>query len=143
MSDSIQSQIVAKVVALLGAAGPWNAYRTRMEAFNPSQLPAFNVLPDSEQPSYIEAGGINRKFRFFVRHMAAAANEVDAAVDALYVAGQKALLADPKLGGLVWYTREIDAKWELEKGSQDQVAKVVTYEVEFATSRSDPSVSVP
>ncbi len=143
MAASFQSQIMAKVVALLAAAGPWPAFRTRMEAFGPSQLPAFNVLPDEGQVSYAEVGSMDRKFRFTVRHMAAAANEVDAAVDVLYVAGVQALLADPKLGGLVRYLREMGQKWELEKGAQDQVALVVTYEVEFSTSRSDPSVRTP
>lgn len=143
MAASIQSQIMARVVTLLGIAGAWSAYRTRMEVFSAEQLPAFNVLPDEGQVNYAEVGSMDRKFRFTVRHMAAAVNEVDAAVDVLYVAGVQALLADPTLGGLVRYLREMGQKWELEKGAQDQVALVVTYEVEFSTSRGDPSVRTP
>jgi hypothetical protein len=57
------------------------------------------------------------------------------------VAAQKLLFADPKLGGLVRFTRENSQKWEFEKGELDTVALVVTYQAEFSTTRSDPSVS--
>lgn len=139
-NPSLQSQIMAAVVAAL-AATETPAYRTRMEAFAADQLPAYNVLPAEGETEYLDNSAIDRKFRFMVRHVAQAANEVDLAVDPLYVAGVRAILADPTLGGLARYTREISQKWDLEKGSVDTVALVVTYESEFETSRSDPSSS--
>jgi hypothetical protein len=141
MSASVQSQVMAKAVALLNAAS-MNAFRTRMSAFSRSQLPAQNVLPEDGETEYLEAASVDRRFRFKVRYVEAAVDEVDAAVDLQYVAGNQALLADTYLGGLVRCTHEIGQKWEFEKGEVDTVALVVTYEVEFATTRSDPSVQV-
>lgn len=141
MSASIQSQILAAVVATLNAGGGTTAFRTRMAAFSKAQLPAINVLPDEGDAIYLDSDSINRKLRFKLRHMAVAVDEVDAAVDLVYVAAQKKLFADPKFGGLTYYCHELAQKWELEKGEYDAVALVVTYEVEFSTTRSDPSVA--
>lgn len=141
-NPSVQSQILGTVVDTINADGG-NAFRTRMTAFARHQLPADNVLPDQSDALYEDSNSINRRMRFKVRHMAIAVDEVDAAVDAQYVAAQVKLFADPTLGGLTYYCHEISQKWELEKGEFDTVALVVTYEVEFSTDRSDPSVAAP
>jgi hypothetical protein len=138
---SIQSQVMARVKTLLDGAGFCAAYRCRMTAFDPSQLPATNILPEDGEPDYLDTDSIDRIFRFKARHIAVAVDEVDAAVDCLYVAGQRALFADPTLGGLVRIIRERSQKWEMEKGSYDSVALAVIYEVEFDTSKKDPSIA--
>lgn len=143
MADSVQSRIVDAAVAALNTT-QYDAYRCRMAAFKPDQLPAFNVLPDDAEPNYAESitGQVSWKFRFKVRMMAATKDLVDKAVDALYVAGSQAILTDPTLGGLALITRWAGEKWEREgQGEYDQVAKVVMFESEFATSRNDPSVA--
>jgi hypothetical protein len=143
MADSVQSRVIDAAVAALSTT-LFSAYRCRMAAFKPDQLPAFNVLPEDAEPDYDNAitGFVNFRFKFRVRMMAATKDQVDKAVDALYVAGSKALLADPTLGGLVLITRWAGEKWEREgQGEYDQIAKVVTFESEFSTSRNDPSVA--
>lgn len=137
MSDSIQSQVMDAVVTVLGT----NAYRCRMTAFAPSQLPADNVIPEDEESEYTNTDGMDHKFRFKVRHIGASVDEVDKAIDARFVAGYKAIMADTTLGGLVRVIRYLGKKWEMEKGELDQVALVVTYDTEFSTARSDPSVA--
>jgi len=147
--QSIQSQIIGAVVSLLTAAGatfqtPVLAFRTRVESFDLAQTPAWNVIPDDGETDYVECGAVDRKFRFCVRNMVAAQNQADLAADPLYVASTQALCADPSLGGLVRYIREISQKWERDgPASQDNLALVVTYQVEFATLRTDPTVQVP
>jgi hypothetical protein len=141
-NPSIQSQVIAQAVATLAGAGI-SAFRTRMTAFSSHQLPAANVMPDEGQALYSDTNSIDRIFHFKVRYTAQAVDECDAAVDAVYVSGSKALLADPKMGGLVIFLRELEQKWEMEKGELDTVALVVTYETQFSTTRSDPSVSCP
>jgi hypothetical protein len=138
---SIQSQVIAAVVTLLNGKAGAVASRTRFSAYSEAQLPAFNVIPDEGQPDYTDTDSIYRKFRFVVRHVGQAVDECDVIVDPLYVEGQKALFADTKLGGLVKVIREVGQKWEFEKGKLDTVALAVTYEVEFSTSRTDPSVA--
>jgi hypothetical protein len=140
-APSIQSQVMAAVVTLLNGAAGRQAYRSRMTAFTPAELPATNVLPEDGEPEYLDTDSIDRKFRFKCRHMALAIDEVDAAVDPLYVAGQRVLFADPTLGGLVRIIREVSQKWEMDKGAFDSVALAVLYEVEFDTSKKDPSIA--
>jgi len=143
VSASVQSQLLALAVAALDGAGGAVSYRTRMTAFKVSELPAINVLPDTSEPEYNDTDSIDRRFQIKVRYTGAAVDEVDAAIDPIYVAGNAALLADPTWGGLAMFTRERASKWELEKGEFDTVALVVIYEFEFSTTRSDPSVSWP
>jgi hypothetical protein len=148
--QSIQSQVVAYVVGVLNTAGatsfvaPVLAFRTRVESFAPEQLPAWNVLPDEGMTQYVETAAVNRKFRFCVRSMVAAYNEADLYADQLYVVTAMAIAADPSMGGLVRYAREISQKWERDgPASEDNIALVTTYEVEFATLRTDPTTQVP
>jgi hypothetical protein len=143
VSVSIQSRIIAAAVAALNGAGGAASYRSRMAAFSKAQLPAINVLPKESDPEYNDSDSIDRRLLIDVRYTGIAVDEVDAAIDPIYVAGNAALLADPTLGGLAIITRERASKWELEKGEVDAVALVVIYEIEFSTTRSDPSVSWP
>lgn len=138
--QSIQSDILDGVVAALGGDAA-SVFRCRFSDFGAEELPADNVIPEDETPEYQDNSGIELRHRFRIRHTAAAVDAVDKAVDLRYVRAQKLLLADPTLGGLVRYTRYISRKWEFEKGELDTVALVVVYEVEFSTSRSDPSVA--
>jgi hypothetical protein len=137
--QSVQSDILDAVVAALGGQAQ-NVWRTRFRPFGAEELPSDNVVPEDVQDFYEANDDLDRKHRFVVRHLAAATDAVDKAVDLRYVRAQRLLLADPTLGGLVRYTREIGCKWEFESASKDTVALAVTYEVEFSTSRSDPSV---
>jgi hypothetical protein len=141
-SPSIQSRITALAVAALnGSTVGVTAYRSKMAAFSQAQLPAINVLPDEGDTEYNDTDSADRRFRFKVRYTGIAVDECDAAIDPIYVAGNIALLADPKFGGLAIFTRELSSKWEMEKGLFDTVALVVLYETEFSTSRLDPSAS--
>lgn len=139
-SPSIQSKVLDAVVAKLGG-NEGSAWRCRFTPFSVLELPAENVLPETETAEYDDGTGTDNKFRFIIRHTAAAFDQVDKSVDARYVRGAKLLMDDPKLGGLVRLVRYIGRKWEFEKGELDTVALVVTYEVEFSTNRRDPSVA--
>lgn len=140
MSASLQSQILDAVVATLGGEQQ-NVFRCQMEDFGPDDLPADNVMPEDEQAEYVDNASLDLLHRFTVRHSAATADAVDVAVDARYVRAQQLLFADPTLGGLVTYLRYVGRKWELEKGKLEYVTLVVTYQVQFSTSRLDPSLA--
>jgi hypothetical protein len=143
MSASVQSQIMAQIVAVTNNAAGARSWRTRMTAFKAAELPAINVIPDEGEVEYIDTHSVERKFRFKLRLITQSVDECDAAIDPVYIAANAAITADPRLGGLAIFTREGPSKWEMEKGEYDFVALVVTYEVEFSTTRSDPSVSWP
>lgn len=137
---SVQSQVLAAVVHTLSAMGGAPAFRSKMTSFSLAQLPAYNVMPEDGETEYTISGTVDRTIRFSVRHTAEAKDEIDAAVDGLYVASSRALMADITLGGLVVALREGRQKWEMERGEVAAVALVVFYEAEFSTSRTDPTV---
>ncbi|HSU19909.1 MAG TPA: hypothetical protein VLI45_09230 [Acidobacteriaceae bacterium] len=141
--QSIQSDILDAVVATLGGNAA-NIFRCRFSSFATSELPGDNVIPQEEDPEYQDTDGVERKFRFHVRHLAAvtknAATPADKVADARYVRGAKLLLADITLGSLVRRIREVSHKWEMEQSELDVIARVVTYEVEYSTILRDPSV---
>ena len=143
MSVSVQSQIMARVTAVTNGAAGATSWRTRMTAFKAAELPAINVFPDECDTDYVDSHSIERRLRFKLRLVTQAVDVCDAAIDPVYVAANAAIMSDPRLGGLAIFTREGPQKWEFEKGELDTVALVVTYEVEFSTTRSDPSVSWP
>lgn len=151
MSDSIQSRVLDKAVALLNTAGAAmapqvNAYRTRLEAFEAKESRAWNVVPEEGEPDLGKcySNVTAHIFRFCVRCTVSANNQADRAADPLYCTAVAALLSDPTLGGLVNFTREGVQKWERDgSAANDYMALVVTFETEFATSRIDPTVAMP
>ncbi len=138
--QSIASDVLDAIVARLGGnvAGAW---RCRFRDFAVEDLPADNVLPDMSSLEYQSTDDVDRTFRIFVRHTVAGTDGTDKIADARYVRGAKLIMADPTLGGLVEYTREVATKWEFEQKEFELVAFVVTYEVQFSTSRRDPSIA--
>lgn len=151
MSASIQSQIVAAAVLQLAAAGaamtpPVNAHRARVESFPASQLPAWNVIPEDCELDLANSysGASAWRFRFCVRCMVSAQNEVDSAADPLFVTAVSAILADLTLGGLVNATRMLSQKWEKDgPAATDNLALVLTFETEYATARNNPTAPMP
>ena len=141
-TNSVQSTILDAIVAILGGSAA-GAYRCRFMAFSPDELKvgADNVLPDAGDADIQDDSDIERHFKFMIRHTAAAVDGADLIADARYVTAQKKLLADLTLGGLVKTTHEISTKWEMQEGKLDTIAMVATYEVEFSTTRTDPSVA--
>jgi predicted RNase H-like HicB family nuclease len=138
--QSVQSNIIDAVVAALGGEA-MAVYRTRFTPFAVAELPADNVIPDAEEPEYQDNSDVELRHRFIIRHTAAAVDEVDKAVDLRYVRAYQLLQADPTLGGIVRYCRYVGRKWDRQTGEYDTVALAVTYEVEFSTTRSDPTVA--
>lgn len=137
--QSIASDVIDAVVTILGGNAA-NAWRCRFRLFAPTELPADNVLPEQGTPSYEDTSDTERPFRFMVRHLAMATDAADKVADTRYVRAVRLLMADPTLGGLVRYVREVDTKWEYEEQEQQIASLVVTYEAQFSTSRTDPSV---
>jgi hypothetical protein len=142
IDESLQSQILDAVELILGGADE-SVYQCRFTPFSAEELAGGtdNIIPDDEVPESGTTDDTDLRHRFFVRHTFQAVDRVNKAVDSRYVRAYQLLLADQTLGGLVRWTRYAGRKWEFEKGELDTCALVVTYEVEFSTNRSDPSVA--
>lgn len=139
-AQSRQFVVLNAAVAALGGSQA-SAFRCRFADFAPEELPADNVLPESEEASYEDTEDVDLKFRFHVRHLAAAADGADQAADARYVRGAQLLLADFTLGGLVRRVKLVGRKWEMERSEVQIMAVVATYEAEFSTTLRDPSAA--
>jgi hypothetical protein len=145
VADSVQSRILDAVVAALSGTG-YTASRTQLTPYNAAALanaPQFNVVPleSMVDRSRSTTSASYRIFQFDVRCMGAAVNQVDKAIDPLYLLAVNTLLTDPTLGGLVVFTREVAQKWHFDTASQDVISHDVTFETEFSTARNDPSAA--
>ncbi len=147
MANSVQFALLDHATQLLGgnSAGAW---RCRFRNFALSELPCDNLLPEQSEALYDNTADVERKFRFHVRHMAAAVDDAgtpvdgaDRAADARYVRGAQRLMADRTWGGLIKIIREVGQRWEMEPGSLQIMALVVTYEIELSTQNTDPSLA--
>jgi hypothetical protein len=132
--------VLDTVVARLQAAS-LNAFRCRFTPFSDSELPAINVLPADEEFEYQDSASVEELFHFDVRHVVSTIDAADKAADAQYILAARALLADITLGGTVRTLRLKKKKPEMEQGEKQYMALVVTYETEFSSTRSDPSVA--
>ncbi len=147
MTNSVQFELLDYAVTLLGgnSAGAW---RCRFRNFAIGDLPCDNLLPEQAEAEYLTTDQTERKFRFHVRHMAAAVDDAgqpldgaDRAADARYVRGAGLLMADRYWGGRIADIREAGQKWEMEPGTLQIMALVVTYEIEFSTKNNDPGTA--
>ncbi len=134
-AQSLQDQILDAAVAALGP----RAFNCRFSPFGTNELPAINVLPGDEEAEYSTAD-VERKFTFNVRYLVAAVDGANKIADALYVTGTIALTTDPGLAALTKRVIERGRKREMEQGELQLMALVVTYETEFSTTRTDPSL---
>lgn len=138
-AQSVQFQVLSLVVATLGGRDA-NVYRCRFTNFGIEELPADNVLPEQEDPEYIDTLDVEQHFKFVVRHIVAARDEADALADQRYVRAAQLLLADYTLGGVVRRVKLTGRKWEMEDAVKQIMACVATYDVEYSTTVTDPSL---
>lgn len=146
MALSIQAQVIAAIVSLLGQTGaPATVYRTRVEPFGPEDIPAINVFPGEEAPDYRDAGNDEYRLTWQVRVecIVTAAGEVDLAADPLRVWVQQQLMKDITLGQLVEGCTIKSVTWEIpeNRADVDVIFQVLTFEIKFATALGDPTVS--
>ena len=116
-------------------------YLCRFEDFGMDELPADNIIPEDEDPEYLNTDDVEQKGRFTIRHLVAQRDGALLGADARYVRGAQLLLADKTLGGLVQSCKLLGRKWEKEKATLEVMACVATYEIQYSTSLGDPSVA--
>lgn len=134
--QSVQSNILDLAVAALPGA-----FRCRFRDFGAAELPARNVLPGEADPEYNSTDSIDRIFQFKVLHTVAAVDAVDKLADQLYVDTYRSLYNNLPFRAAVTQFREGKMRWEAERGELQQMTLSVTFEVQFSTSPSDPSIA--
>ena len=140
---SVQFEIQRAAVATLGGKAQ-NAHRGRLIDFSADELAnggADNVLPEDETSIEDTTDDTELTHRFQVVHFVQTSAGWDRAIDLRFTRAYKLLMADPTLGGLVRRVKYVKREWHMERKELQQVSLVVTYETEFSTLRTDPTVA--
>ena len=140
IAQSRRDQIVAAAVAALnnGADCPATAYRTRLDALNSGELPAFLVCVTSESVERIGGDSAQRKLTLHVEAMDAGAPPQDQALDPLLTYAAQALWADAAFQALIVGMSEGKLAWEFQAGASDYACAAIDFEVTYTTAL-DPS----
>jgi hypothetical protein len=140
---TIQFEILRAVTAVLGGKAA-NAHRCKLSNFSEAELAnggADNVLPEKETSEEDTTDDTELLHRFQIVHQVQGASGTDAIADARFVRAFRLLNADPTLGGLVRRVKYVSREWHMESKELQQMSLVSTWECEFSTSRSDPTLA--
>jgi hypothetical protein len=142
MATFRETIIEAVVTALSAGTPPGQVGRTNTFQRNDadSSLPAILVYPEQEKVQRLGDSDACRTLSIGVECQVKGAPPIDQALDPLLVWVCQKLLADDTLGGLVWRVQETGTMWQVETGDEDIASAKVTFDIQYATPRSDPTV---
>lgn len=141
--QSKRDQIVAAAVAALnaGADKPCTAYRSRVDAFAATELPAFVVFPVENDPERMGPNTTKHKFTLRVECLTKGEAPQDQALDPLLVYVVKTLYADAAFTALLKGLEEGPTRWDVEPAYDDVAIASLDLYVTHATAATDPSVA--
>jgi hypothetical protein len=142
MSTSIRSQILAAYLAALNAAGsPCTWFRSRMDEFQLSDLPAGNVFYDAET-NQIDADESENVLTLQVAGVVAVAQDpVDVAIDALLVWAEQAIAGAGNLGGLIVWVEKKGTQWFMEQKGVEMCGAIIKFDVNYRTALTDSTTN--
>lgn len=142
MSTSIRSQILAALVTVLNAAGaPCVFERSRMEEYQLNELPAGNIIPESET-NIIDADECACVFTVNIACVVATAQDpVDEAAEALLIWAEQQIMADTRLGGLAVWIEKKGTQWFMEQKGAEQCGAIVKFDVNYRTALTDTTAN--
>lgn len=127
--------------------GPISVYRARRSAVADARLPALVMASRMDPPEQLTAMVTRNVERITVTAMAKAAGDaaLDSALADLTAAVQRAIDADPTLGGLAVDAQLVDADQGLadDEGAGFRGEAALTYAVEYWTRPGDPYTAAP
>ena len=145
---SIRSQILDYVAAKLNGTGKPTGLSVelmRLRNLEPVSLPFSVVRPTGEEvslarPDNLRCPVVERTMRFIVDCFAEAGTgqTADDALDSLLVWTTKAILADPRMGGLAIHTSEDSTDREADETAAGTYARAsISFTVRYRTSTND------
>jgi hypothetical protein len=142
MADSIRSQILAAYLTALNANGtPCTWFRSRMDEFQLSELPAGNVFYDAEA-SQIDAGESENVLTLQVAGVVAVAQDpVDVAIDTLLVWAEQAIVGAGNLGGLIVWVEKKQTQWFMEQKGVEMCGVIIKFDVNYRTALTDSTAN--
>jgi hypothetical protein len=135
---SKREQIMAAVVtALAGTTGVGSRiFRSREDALAAAESPSLLVMPESEDPSELTIGYVEKRLRISVGVYARAVSSPDSAADATAQSVHAKLLADPTLGGLAVDLSEGATDWDFDQADQTSVMVNMRFVVWYRHARN-------
>jgi hypothetical protein len=158
LTASVRERLVRQVVAALGADGKpagLTVHRQRTLPLEDDDLPAtvVYVLDEALPPERQQHGSRGRQLarralRLVLEHRAAvdpaagsgaATQAVDEALDPFVTWGVRALLADPRLGGLAIGVLELETQWRVSDTDDVRGAAATLFHIDYLTAAADPT----
>jgi hypothetical protein len=148
MTASVREQIVAAAVAQLNTSRPVGvpqADNSRLEPYQPSELPAMNIFRIREEGESEKEGRwsyfVKRTFTLRVE-LRFASDTAAVDMDPSYVwAGQTLATGyqQPAFGGLAESCYETLLEWQYADSDQPYTLLQIDFRVEYSTLRNDPT----
>lgn len=141
MPDSVGEAIVKAVAAALNAPGnkPATTYRTRVDAINSGELPAFVLFAVEESSQRVSQNVRYRTRTLRLEAHVAGVPPADSLTDPLYVFAINTLYADAALFALIRQLDETRVQWEGMPSYEDRAVAAIDFDVVFSTF-IDPTV---
>jgi len=141
IGTSVRERILSALVVAMnaGAEKPGPAYRTRVEAFASTELPAYVVFAMESTPD--RKGPKTTYHELMVRLECLMAGEapMDAALDPMLVYAVQAMFAACEALGSVKGLQEAQIQWEVEPAYENVAIATADFRVTFATVFNDPT----
>lgn len=144
---SIRTQIITAAKAKLEGAGKpagLTVERFRLAGLRPSSLPHTLLRPNGEtvqrrNPENLRGVSVERRLTLRLEHRVEVAygQTVEEALDALTTWGTKALLSDPRLGGLAVDISEESISWEGDDAEADFGLATQDFTIRYTTKTAD------
>jgi hypothetical protein len=141
--SSVREGIIAQIVTLLSAGTP-PATVSRTNTFSrddaDGSLPAIVVYPLAEKVTRTGDTVAERVMSIAVDCQAKDAPPIDQKLDPILNWVVQKICADDTIGGRAWRAAETGTEWAIEVADEDVGAARVTFDIFYATDRSDPTV---
>jgi len=136
--EQILSAITTALASTSGVSG--RVFRSRVEAFGRSEVPALVVEPISDDAS-IDTSLPTYTWRLVVRVMVIVRGNIpDQIADPIVQSLHSKLVTDLTLGGYAMDVQPISISWEMVEGDQPTGVVMCDYRVLYRTTVSDLSV---
>ncbi|MCU1285930.1 MAG: hypothetical protein JWO13_2280 [Acidobacteriales bacterium] len=136
MADSVNEQVLAAMAVALNAPldKPAATYRTRVDAFAASELPAFVLFAGKQNPNRESTHRVNRKLTVRLEAIVAAEAPADKLTDPLYVYAVNTLMAWAAGADMIQSLSEAAIEWQTEAGLSDVCIASIEFDVVFTTT---------
>jgi hypothetical protein len=139
---SVREAILNAAFAALDSSidKPGPIFRTRADALQTQELPAFLMYPLQDEAQRVTADTVERVLTLRFEAMTAGAPPQDQALDPLLTFVTMTLLADATFKSLIQGFVDSKILWEFKDGEQDYALGALDVKITYVVAQADPSI---